>query len=158
MRHVDHPRGEHLKLGTDEVIVLAAASQTNGAMFAVQLRVPPGGGPPVMHRHPPGEIYWMLDGELAFYERAPDGAVSRRVAGARQVVALEGSAPHSFRNESDADAVAFVVYAPGSPIEGFVRDGAALGARGNATIDTLVEVANRYGIEVLEPTPLPPGS
>ena len=41
--------------------------------------MPPGGGPPVMHRHAPSEIYRVLSGELVFCTTTEDGT-SRRVA------------------------------------------------------------------------------
>jgi hypothetical protein len=48
---------ERIRLGGgDEIAVLATSAQTGGALFAVQMRMPPGGGPPVMHRHQPGEV------------------------------------------------------------------------------------------------------
>ena len=43
---VDRGAGERLPLGTDEVTVLATSAQTGGALFAVEMRVPPAAGPP----------------------------------------------------------------------------------------------------------------
>jgi hypothetical protein len=57
MLPVDLVAAERLCLGTDEITILATSAQTGGALFAVEVRMPPGGGPPVMHRHDPGEIY-----------------------------------------------------------------------------------------------------
>ena len=86
-----------------------------------------------MHRHEPGEVYHVLEGEFAFY--VGDGldgvgSVRRFTAGAGEVVPLAGGVPHTIRNESGADAVAFVVHAPGPPMEGFTRAAAALAAAG----------------------------
>ena len=83
--------------------------------------MPPGGGPPVMHRHEPGEVYYVLDGEFTFYTGDPDATVQRLTAAAGDVVPLAGGTPHTIRNESDSDAVAFVVHAPGAPMEHFAR-------------------------------------
>ena len=33
--------------------------------------MPPGGGPPVMHQHDPGEIYYVLEGTFTFYVGHP---------------------------------------------------------------------------------------
>jgi hypothetical protein len=74
-----------------------------------------------MHRHDPGEVYFVLHGEFAFYTEDPDGSVRRWTAGAGAVVPLDRGTPHTIRNESGADAAAFVVYAPGAPMEGFMR-------------------------------------
>ena len=153
---------ERIRLGgDDEVVVLATCAQTGGALFAVQVRMTPGGGPPVMHRHVPGEVYHVLEGEFAFYigdERDGSGAVRRFTAGAGDVVPLAGSVPHMIRNESGADAVAFVVHAPGAPMEGFTRAAAALAADGAPTMEAVLEVAAEHGIELLGPVPAASGT
>jgi hypothetical protein len=58
------------------------------------------------------------------------------------------------RNESGADAVAFVVHAPGPPMEGFVRAAAALAAQGAPSMDMVLAVAAENGIELLGPVPV----
>lgn len=142
---------ERLRLGGDEVVVLATSAQTGGALCAVEVRMPPGGGPPVMHRHAPGEVYRVLDGEFTFY--VGDGPVRRMSAAAGETVALAGGVAHSVRNESTADAVAFVVHAPGAPMEGFVRAAAALSADRSPSMTDVLEIAARHGIELLGPIP-----
>jgi len=142
MQPVDSGTVERLRLGGDEITVLATCAQTDGALFAVGMRMPPGGGPPVMHRHDPGEVYHVLEGEFAFYVGGADpgsrdgvGAIRRFTARAGEVVPLAGGVPHTIRNESGDDAVAFVVHAPGAPMEGFSRaaaDGASPGPPGAA--------------------------
>ena len=73
-------------LGSDQITVLATFAQTNGALFAVEVRMPPGGGPPVMHRHAPGEIYYVTEGEFTFYtvDRAQFGRSALPLASARR--------------------------------------------------------------------------
>jgi hypothetical protein len=51
------------------------------------------------------------------------------------------------------DAIAFVVHAPGPPMEGFARDAAALAADGPPSVDAVLAVAARNGIEMLGPIP-----
>ena len=104
---------ERLTIGTEEAIVVAASSETNGALFAIHLRMHPGGGPPVMHRHDPSEVYYVIDGEFTFYVQDVDGHVQRRTAKTGETVPLTGGTTHTVRNESTSDAVAFVVHAPG---------------------------------------------
>jgi mannose-6-phosphate isomerase-like protein (cupin superfamily) len=139
-------------MGTDEITILATSQQTNGALFAVQMRMAPGGGPPLMHRHDPGEIYHVVEGEFTFY--VADAAGVRRVtATAGDVVPLAGGTPHTIRNESTADAVAFVVHAPGAPMEGFSRAVAAAAAEGNPSMEDVLGIATECGIEMLGPIP-----
>ncbi|QJY45509.1 cupin domain-containing protein [Pseudonocardia broussonetiae] len=155
---VDYATCECLRLGTDDVTVLMSSAQSGGALFAIELRMPPGGGPPVMHRHEPAEVYFVQRGEFTVYtgELGPDGgwtAVQRVTAGPGDVVPLAGGVPHTFRNESDAEAVAFCVHAPGTAFEGFVRAGAALAAQGEPSMDQVLDIAARNGIELLGPIP-----
>lgn len=149
---VDYHTAERLHTGPDEVTVVATCEQTGGALFAIQIRMPPGGGPPVMHRHDPGEVYYVTSGEFTFYVGGADDPDRRRVtAGTGAVVPLVGGTPHTVRNESDRDAVAFVVHASGAPMEGFLRAVAALD--GEPGMDDVLAAAARSGIELLGPIP-----
>ena len=78
--------------------------------------MPPGGGPPVMHRHEPGDVLLRGRRRVHLLTGDPDGPV-RRLTPTGDVVPLAGGTPHTIRNESEADAVAFVVHAPGEPME-----------------------------------------
>jgi quercetin dioxygenase-like cupin family protein len=150
---VDRATCEHLLLGRDEITVLATSAQTGGALFAVEIRMPPGGGPPVMHRHEPGEIYHVLAGEFTFYT-APEGEPPSRVtARPGDVVPLAGNTPHTIRNESAADAVALVIHAPGAPMENFTRAVSARSASGPPEMAEVLEIAAANGIELLGPIP-----
>ncbi len=140
-------------MGTDEFVVLADCAHTGGSLFAGLVRMPPGGGPPVMHRHAPGEVYHVLEGEFAFYVEHPGGRVVRTVVGAGQVMPLAGGTPHTIRNESEAWAAAFVVHAPGGPMEGFTRAAAALAAEGDPSMEAVLRIAGEHGVELLGPVP-----
>ena len=154
MLPVEKVRGaETLRVGSELATVLATTQETDGDLFAVELRMPPGGGPPVMHRHAPSEIYRVLSGEFTFYVTGSDGATTRRVAGAGETVTLAGNAPHTIRNESAEDAVTFQVHAPGGPMEGFIRSAAQLAADHPPTIEEVLAIAERHGIETLGPVP-----
>lgn len=148
---VDLPAAERLTLGSDELKVLATAEHTSGAMFAVEVRMPPGGGPPVMHRHAPAELYYVLDGEFTFYLERTPGAVDRVVARAGDAVPLPADIPHTIRNESDAVAIAISIHSPGEAMERFARAGAQLGA--SATIEDALALAQQHGVEMLGPIP-----
>ena len=149
---VDIATSERIRLGGDDLTVLATSAETDDALFAVEIRMRPGGGPPVMHRHAPGEVYYVLEGEFTFYLGL--GSEARRVtAAAGQTVPLAGNLPHAIRNESDADAVAISVHAPGPPMESFSRAAAALGAEGEPDIEDVLALAEKCGIEMLGPIP-----
>lgn len=155
---VDYASCECLRLGTDELVVLATSAQTGGALFAVEIRMPPGGGPPVMHRHDPGEIYYVREGEFTFYVGGDGEPVRRVTARAGDVVPLAGGTPHTVRNETDALAVAFMVHAPAAPMEEFSRAASALAAAGEPSMDDVLALAARHGIELLGPVPAAAGA
>ena len=157
MLPVNSRTAERWLLGTDEIAVLATGAQTGGAIFAIEIRMPPGGGPPVMHRHEPGEVYHVLEGEFTFYVGDPGGdeGVRRVRAAAGDVVPLAGGTPHTIRNESASDAVAFVVHSPAAVMEGFSRAAAELAAAGEPTMDEVLALARRHGVELLGPVPTP---
>lgn len=148
-------RNERVRLGSDELTIRATCADTAGALFAVDVRMPPGGGPPVMHRHDPGEVYYVREGEFTFYVGDAAGSVRRLTAAAGEVVPLPGGTPHTVRNEADGDAVAFVVHAPGGPMEGFSRAAADLALRGTPTMPDVLAIAAANGIELLGPVPTP---
>jgi mannose-6-phosphate isomerase-like protein (cupin superfamily) len=147
---VDRATCERLVTGTDEITILAGSAQTGGVLFAVEIRMKPGGGPPVMHRHGPGEIYHVLEGEFTFYLDEGEAGARRVTAAAGDVVPMAGGTPHTVRNESQADAVAFVVHAPGGPMESFSR---AAAAAASPDMETMLAIAAANGIELLGPIP-----
>ncbi|MFD3702040.1 cupin domain-containing protein [Nocardia sp. NPDC058658] len=149
---VDRTTSECWQLGTDQITVLTSSAQTHGHLFAVETRMPPGGGPPVMHRHDHSEVYYVTEGEFTFY--VGGDSVTRHRAGPGDVVPLAGGTPHTIRNESDSDAVAFVVHTPGAAMEGFTRAAAVLGAPGRRpTMEQVLALAQEHGIEMLGPVP-----
>jgi mannose-6-phosphate isomerase-like protein (cupin superfamily) len=157
MLPVDHDHAERHLLGTEEITILTTGAETGGDIFAVEIRMPPGGGPPVMHRHAPSEIYHVTGGEFAFYIGQPDGPVRRVVARAGDVVPLRGGTPHTVRNEGDIDATAFVVHSPAAVMEGFSRAAVALAAATPGVppqMEDVLEVAQRHGVEMLGPVPV----
>lgn len=152
MLPVNRANAEQLRLGGDTLTVLATAAQTADAIFAVEVRMPPGGGPPLLHQHAPSEVYYVLEGEFTFY--VDDGDQVRRFAArAGDAVPLTGGTPHTIRNESDSDAVAFMVHAPGAAMEEFARAGAALAEAGDPPIEEVLALAERHGVEMLGPIP-----
>jgi quercetin dioxygenase-like cupin family protein len=154
MLPVESDHAEHWMLGTDEITVLATGDQTGGDIFAVEIRMPPGGGPPVMHRHEPSEVYHVTGGEFAFYVGDSDGLVRRVTAGTGDVVQLRGGTPHTIRNEGDATA--FVVHSRAAVMEGFFRAVVALtlaSPDAPPSMADVLDLAQRNGVELLGPIP-----
>jgi oxalate decarboxylase/phosphoglucose isomerase-like protein (cupin superfamily) len=134
---------ERLTVGPDELTVRASAEETDGALLVLEVRMPPGGGPPALHRHDPAELYLVKDGEFAFYVAAADGTISRFTAGPGEVFAIAGGREHTIRNESGAESAALVVFSPGDEFERFVRAA--------AVSDDIAATAAEHGIEMTRP-------
>jgi mannose-6-phosphate isomerase-like protein (cupin superfamily) len=122
---------ERLKVGSDEITLHVSSA----ALLATEVTIPAGGGPPGLHRHPSEELYRVESGELAIYRED-----ERIVAGPGSVTHIPSGAAHTVRNESDADARAYVVFSPGTEMEAFVRAVATRPA-------DIVALAEEHGIE-----------
>ena len=130
---------ERLKVGNDEITLHVDSERSGGTMVAAEVTIPAGGGPPALHRHPSAELYRVQRGELALY--LGDERIS---AGEGAVVHIPGGTPHTIRNETDAEALAFVVFTPGTEMERFVRAVAA-------SPGDVLSLAREHGIEMLAP-------
>jgi quercetin dioxygenase-like cupin family protein len=128
---------ERYRIGGDDITIHVDTAQSGGTMVAADVTIPAGGGPPALHRHPSGELYRVQEGELALYL-----GEERIQATAGTVVHIPGGAAHTVRNESEAEARAFVVFTPGTEMEGFVRAVAA-------DPDDVLAIAAAHGIELL---------
>ena len=141
----------HLNVGEDELTFRVTSDQSDGAILAFDVRIPAGGGPPMLHRHDAFEIYRVEQGELAFYLEDEHGGVQRAVTGPGAVVAIPGGREHTIRNESPAEARAFVTFAPGAEMERFVRAAGELGADGPPDVDDVVALAEAHGVSITRP-------
>lgn len=141
-----------LEVGGDELEFCVTSAETGGALLAVEVRMPAGGGPPMLHRHAPVEVYRVERGELAVYVEDDDGEVRRIAATPGSVVHIPAECAHTVRNESGAEAQAYVVFAPGAGIERFMRDAGELSA---PSPEAVVALAERHGIEMTRPAPAP---
>jgi mannose-6-phosphate isomerase-like protein (cupin superfamily) len=130
---------ERLKVGHDEITLHVDSERSGGTMVAAEVTIPAGGGPPALHRHPSAELYRVQRGELALY--LGDDRIS---AGEGAVVHIPGGTAHTIRNETDAEAQAFVVFTPGTEMERFVRAVAA-------SPGDVLALAREHGIEMLTP-------
>ena len=130
-------------LGTERIEVALSSDATGGDLAVFAVTMPPGGGPPMLHRHEAFEVYRVRSGELAFYVEGRGGAVARSVAGPGAVVPIAGGLEHTIRNESGAPAEALGVFSPAAAMERFAR--AAAQAASPADV---AAVASVHGIEI----------
>jgi mannose-6-phosphate isomerase-like protein (cupin superfamily) len=140
--------GERLRIGSDELTVRVTGAATRGALLAIEVEIPVGGGPPALHRHAPEEIYRVERGALAIYVEREGGGVQRTLATPGDVVHIPAGLAHTVRNESGAEARAYVIFAPAAEMEGFLRAAGALAANGPPRSEELMALAGRHGIEM----------
>ena len=139
---------DRIVVGEDEVTFRLTSDQSDGALVALEVRIPAGGGPPMLHRHEPFELYRVERGELAFYVEGDRQTVNRTVAEAGSVVAIPGGREHTVRNESSEESAAFVIFSPGDEMERFVR---AAGDLGEPGIEDVLALASAHGVELTRP-------
>ena len=136
--------------------ILLSGDDTGGRFTLIDMYVPPGGGPP-LHRHGYEETFVVLDGRLDLTFRG-----ATQVAGAGTAVSVPASAPHQFRNSSDAPARLLCISAPPGQDEFFAAIGDRVPGRTSppprldqaaraARIAKAIELAPRYRSEVLPP-------
>jgi hypothetical protein len=70
-------------------------------------------------------------------------------------VHIPGGRAHTVRNESAADATAYVVFAPGAQVEQFLRAAGALAEADPPSMEQVLELAAGHGIEITGPLPGP---
>jgi quercetin dioxygenase-like cupin family protein len=113
----------------------------------------PGGGPPPHIHSREEEGFYVLEGEITFTING-----ERIVAKAGTFANMPVGTPHSFKNESDRPAKMLICVAPAGLEKMFFEVGAPL-SEGATTaapptkeeIEKLLEVAPRYGVEILVP-------
>jgi oxalate decarboxylase/phosphoglucose isomerase-like protein (cupin superfamily) len=144
---------ERFRIGHDTVAVRVASASTRGALLAAEVEIPAGGGPPLMHRHDADEVYRLERGELMLYVEDDGGCVTRVAARPGDVVHIPGGRAHTVRNESSAEARAYVVFTPGDAMERFLRAAAQLATDAAPGMEEVLALAARHGIEMTGPVP-----
>lgn len=94
----DHDDLDHVAVASDTYTILLSGENTAGRFTLIDMRVPPGGGPPP-HRHDFEETFTMLDGEIEVTFR---GQTSVLRTG--ETANVPANAPHFFHNASERPA------------------------------------------------------
>ena len=124
-------------MGREQIAVRLSTAETGGKLLALDVTMPPGGGPPGLHRHAAAEVYRVLEGEFTVYL-----GEERVTAPAGTVLHIEGGRVHTIRNESEAPARGYVqFFGDAEPMEAFLR------AAGSAA--DVMALAAQHGIELV---------
>ena len=132
--------------------IVTTAAESGGRHFVGEVIEQHGGGPPLHVHHREDEYFYVLEGEITIILNGRKG-VLRPGEGAF----LPRDIPHAFKNCSSHPARMLFVLTPGE-LEGFFDYGMPL-PDGSAPPDDLLvrrimELAPKFGIDVLGPSPL----
>lgn len=142
---------DQITVGSERIGFKVTSEQSGGDVVVLEVLMPPGGGPPLLHRHDPFELYRVRRGELAIYLEGRDGVVRRRVAGPGEVVAIAGGLEHTIRNESAEEAEAVVLFSPGAAMERLARAAGELAEAGPPSPEEMLALTEAHGIELTRP-------
>ena len=133
---------------------LVTGEETDGKYAMWEAIVPPGGGPPPHRHRREEESFYILEGEITF--RVGDEEI---VNSAGTFVNMPVGSVHSFKNATDQVARMIISVAPaglenmffevGTPIE----LGDTPPPPSQSEIETLINVAPNYGVEIMVPKP-----
>ena len=114
-------QGEHWLVGTDVVTIKASGQDTSGNLLVLEVTVPPGGGPPALHRHAYSETLRLLEGEFEFNTVDRNNASNTVEVVAGDTVSIPSMAWHNFENVGATPGKFLAIHSP-AVMEEFVRE------------------------------------
>ena len=88
----------------------------------MEVTVPPGGGPPPIHTHPPHELFLTLEGELTYFRDDGCDELTVITGGPGTTAFMPGGVGHTYRNFSDAPGRYLAVVSPGQAMQDFLLE------------------------------------
>jgi quercetin dioxygenase-like cupin family protein len=139
--------GEHL-------IHKIPSQQTGGAYALFEVTTQPGGGPPPHVQHREDETFYVLEGQFELLS----GEETQRV-GVGSLIYVPKGTLHTHKNVGEGVGRMLLSQTPGGLYEHFFEgigkpadgDGGPLDAEAQTEVGRSVEVAAKYGIEILPP-------
>jgi mannose-6-phosphate isomerase-like protein (cupin superfamily) len=114
-------QGEHWLVGTDVTTIKASGQDTSGNLLVMDVTVPPGGGPPVLHRHAYAETFRFLQGEFEVSTVDAHNALSTVRVTVGDTVSVPSMAWHNFKNVGATPGKFIAIHSP-AVMEAFVRE------------------------------------
>lgn len=121
LTHLPNGEGGHLIVVTDIITLKAVAEDTSDAILFVEVIVPPGGGPPFLHRHKPAEVFYILEGEFEVRTADEAGVIEAIQIGAGSTIRIPSMAWHNYKNIGSQNGRFLASLSPAG-IEEFFRE------------------------------------
>jgi quercetin dioxygenase-like cupin family protein len=152
--NADSADAPHVGVVGDTYTILVSGRDTAGRYSAIDMLVPPGGGPPP-HRHDFEEMFTVLEGAVEFTFRG-----EKLVATQGNTISVPANAPHFFRNATTVPARLLCVCSPAGQEEFFMEIGTVVAARTSpapalhgdeqkAFVERAKSLAPKYRTEIL---------
>jgi mannose-6-phosphate isomerase-like protein (cupin superfamily) len=138
--------GRAIDLGAFRMSVKATDTETGDAFSLLEADEPPGFGPPLHIHHNAAEAFYVLKGEYVIFLEGDEFSCP-----AGSFVYVPAGLPHGFRVGAEPSRK-LNLYTPAAMV-GYFDELAAATARGEVDPETLSEIADRYGMEVIGPVP-----
>lgn len=106
--------GKYFLLGSDLVVVKAGSKETSGTLLVLEVTVPAGGGPPMLHRHGYAETFYFLEGKFMVSTTDSHFRLQTQIVQPGDVLSIPSMAWHNFKNVSDSPGRFLVVHS--SPV------------------------------------------
>lgn len=153
--------GEHWLVGADVTTIKASGRDTSGDILVLEVTVPAGGGPPVLHRHEYSETFIFEEGEFEVSTMDDDSSFGRHVVAAGDIVSIPSMVWHNFKNVGEGPGKFLAVHSP-AVMEKFIHEiGRPIddppepdGPPSEEEMGRMMEVIGRY-MEVLPPEGIP---
>lgn len=101
--------------------IKTSGRDTSGDLLVLEVTVPPGGGPPVLHRHKYSETFLFQEGEFEVSTVDEDYAPNTVGVVAGDTVSIPSMAWHNFKNVGAAPGRFIAIHSP-AVMEEFVRE------------------------------------
>jgi quercetin dioxygenase-like cupin family protein len=113
----------HIGLVGDTYTITVTGEDTDGRFCAIDMHIPPGGGPPP-HRHDFEETFILLEGQMEATFRGKKSTVH-----AGQTVNIPANAPHQFHNASPEPVRMLCICSPAGQEKFFMEVGVLVPTR-----------------------------
>lgn len=147
---VSNDGGRKLNVLGIPLVIRVHGRDTNGVVSVVESHDVPGGGPPPHIHHREDETFQILEGE---YEWAVGGKTF--IAQKGTTIFAPRGVPHTYRYLSKTPGRLMCVITP-SGFEGFFEEIGAMSPQQQQDIPRVMEIAKKFGLEILPPAPRSP--